>query len=98
MSEIEETKAERLKQLVDLAPEDKCYIVVQGRPKVWYCNTDNGANALLNAEEEAARLCGRDEEDYTVMCVPRASVDVALVAKYHGVVMHALDKLRADDE
>lgn len=96
--EVQDTRDKRLKQLTDIAPEDKAYIVVQGRPRVWYCNSENGATALINAEEQAGRLCEETQEEYTVMCVPRASVDIALVAKYHGVVLHALDRLEADDE
>lgn len=95
--EAQANKAERLKQLTEIAPEDKAYIVVQGRPRVFYVNGPGG-QALLDAEEKAAEMCAQSHEDYTVMCVPRASVDVAIVAKYHGVVMHALDNLQADDE
>jgi len=96
--EQNERKKNRYKTFSEeIPPEDKAYIVVKGRPSAWY-DHGNGANSLVHAEEEAARKAEEEQCEYTVMVVPVASLDMALVAKYHGVVMHALDKLEADDE
>jgi len=93
MSEIDEGKRERYRQLTeDIAPEDKVYIVFKGKPSVWYQH-DKLDSSLQHAEEEAARKAEEDQDEYTIMCVPKASVEIALVAKYHGVVIHSLDRL-----
>lgn len=90
---FEEERRERIRSYTDEFPsEDKCFIVVKGRPDVWY------GNSLPEAERVAADRAEQDQGEYTIMSVPRASVDMALVAKYHGVVIHALDKMEADDE
>ena len=86
-------RQERIRAYTEEFPrDDKCYIVVKGRPDVWY------GNSLPEAERVAAERAEQDRDEYTIMSVPRASVDMALVAKYHGVVLHALDKLESDDE
>jgi hypothetical protein len=82
-------------------PNDRAYIVVKGKPQVWYVDPDikgSGPAALDAAEAEAARLCERDREPYTVLAVPADAVECAIVAKYHGVVMHALSELPEDEE
>lgn len=89
----EEAKRERINTYTNEFPrDDKCYIVVKGRPDVWY------GSQLADAEEVAVRKAEEEQCEYTIMSVPIASVDMALVAKYHGVVIHALDRLEADDE
>lgn len=96
MSEIDEAKRLRYEQLNEIAPEDKVYIVFKGKPSVWYDHNDHpptGRSSLQYAEDEAARKAEEDQDEYTIMVVPKASVEIALVAKYHGVVIHALDKL-----
>lgn len=98
MSEIDEAKRLRYQQLQDIAPEDKVYMVFRGKPSVWYDHAETGRSALQHAEDEAARKSEEDQEDYTIMVVPKASVEIALVARYHGVVIHALDKLEEADE
>lgn len=80
-------------------PGDKrVYVVVQGRPSVWYPNENDGVNALRYAEEEAARKAEETHEDHTVLCIPIESLSFALVARYHGVVLHALDKLEEEED
>lgn len=98
MSEKSETKKERYDQLQQIAPEDKVYIVFEGRPKVFYNHTpESGPGSLNHAEGEAARLAEASQGEATIMCVPKASVEIALLAKYHGVVIHSLDE-DEDDE
>lgn len=94
----EETKRERYRQLSeDIATEDKVYIVFEGRPKVFYNHTpDSGPGSLRHAEGEAVRIAEACEGEATIMCVPKASVEIALLARYHGVVIHSLDE--QDDE
>lgn len=98
MAEIDEGKKERYRQLTeDIATEDKVYIVFEGRPKVFYNHTpQSGPGSLSHAEGEAYRMAEVSEGEATIMCVPKASVEVALLAKYHGVVIHSLDE--GDDE
>ena len=95
----EEAKKERYRQLTeDIATEDKVYIVFEGRPKVFYNHTpESGRGSLAHAEGEAVRMAEASETEATIMCVPKASVEVALLAKYHGVVIHSLDE-DEDDE
>lgn len=97
--EIEEAKKERYRQLTDdIATEDKVYIVFEGRPKVFYNHTaQSGPGSLRHAEGEAVRLAEASEGEATIMCVPKASVEIALLAKYHGVVIHALDEDEEDE-
>lgn len=96
MPEIDEGKRDRYRQFTeDIAPEDKVYIVFKGRPSVWYGHakdTDAGRSLLEYAEEEARRRAEEDQDEYTIMCVPKTSVEIALLAKYHGVVIHSLDE------
>jgi hypothetical protein len=75
-----------------IAPEDKCYIVVQGRPSAFY-----GRDGFSAAEELAALKTEETHEEHTVLSIPIASLEMALVAKYHGVVLHALSKLEEED-
>lgn len=80
--------------------EKKAYIVFKGKPSVWYVNSaedGTGPVALNEAESQAARLCERDQEPYTVLCVPQESIELGIVAQYHGVVLDALGDC-SDDE
>jgi hypothetical protein len=79
----------------------KAYIVFKGKPSVWYVDPDDkgsGPDALHEAEQQAARLCEQDQEPYTVLCVPQESVEIGIMAKYHGVVMHALSEFPTDSD
>jgi hypothetical protein len=101
MSEIDEAKRLRYEQLNEIASEDKVYIVFKGKPSVWYDHNDPALinySALKNAEEEATHKAEEDQSEYTVMVVPKASVEIALVAKYHGVVIHCLDELDNEED
>src|ERR1044072_1053463 len=99
MSEIDDGKRERYRQLTEgIATEDKVYIVFEGRPKVFYSHTpQSGPGSLCHAEGEAHRMAEASEGEATIMCVPKASVEIALLAKYHGVVIHSLDEDEEDE-
>jgi hypothetical protein len=97
----DEGKKDRFEQFQQIAPEDMVYIVFKGKPSVWYDHNDHpptGRSSLQYAEDEAARKAEEDQDEYTIMVVPKVSVEIALVAKYHGVVIHALDKLEELEE
>lgn len=66
--------------------QDSVVIVFKGVPSTWH-----GPNGVTFAEEEAARLCERDQEDYSIMVVPITAL-TGLVARYHGVVLHSLEE------
>jgi hypothetical protein len=70
--------------------EQKCYIVFRGKPSAWYVHEDSKGEPFRNAEEEAARRALEEEEDYTILCIPKESLEMGMIAKYHGVVLHAL--------
>ena len=70
---------------------DNVAIVVKGKPQVWY-----GPDRVQLAEERAAELCERDQEDYSVMVVPATALK-GLVARYHGVVIHAMDEVLKEE-
>ena len=72
--------------------QDNVAIVVKGTPHVWY-----GPNGVVLAEEQAAELCERDHEDYSVMVIPAMALK-GLVARYHGVVLHAMDEVLKEDQ
>lgn len=71
--------------------QDNVAIVVKGTPHVWY-----GPDGVMLAEEQAAELCERDREDYSVMVIPKTALK-GLVAHYHGVIIHALDEYQKED-
>ncbi len=99
MSDSDEAKRLRYEQFSDIAPEDKVYIVFEGKPKIWYNHPGlAGSESLRHAEEEASRLTEETQIDHTIMVVPKASVEIALVARYHGVVIHAFDEVEKADE
>ena len=72
----------------------KAFIVVRGRPSFWFPQEDDGNIALDCASQEAADKALEDQEDYTVLqvIIPDGK-PLGLTARYHGVVMHAMEEL-----
>jgi hypothetical protein len=71
--------------------QDNAVIVFKGVPHVWY-----GPKGVGFAEEQAAELCEQDQEDYSIMVVPVTALR-GLVARYHGVILHAMDKVLKEE-
>lgn len=65
--------------------EEQVFIVFRGVPEVF--------RELTSAEEYAEEKTGQDHEYRVIMLVPRERLTGALVAKYHGVALHALSEL-----
>ncbi|HET7640143.1 MAG TPA: hypothetical protein VFK47_15560 [Ktedonobacteraceae bacterium] len=66
--------------------QDNVTIVFKGLPQTWY-----GPDSVQLAEEQAAELAERDQEDYSILVIPRTALK-GLVARYHGVVLHSLEE------
>lgn len=73
------------------APEDVRYIVFQGLPKNFHVNLEQ---AEIYARKQAESTC----ESYTIMCVHKNSLEIALTAVYHGVKIHAMSRVIEDQE
>lgn len=50
-------------------------------------------NDLRELERWAARRCEKTKRPVGIMSVPKTSLAIALAAQYHGVVIHAMDKV-----
>jgi hypothetical protein len=68
----------------------KKFIVVRGLPRAF--------SELTAAEEKAAELCERDQEDYTILVIDADYLDKSLVARYRGVVLHTIQEVRLEDD
>lgn len=73
------------------APEDVRYIVFQGLPKDFHVNLDQ-ARVYAKSQAEATL------ENHTIMCVHKNSLEIALTAVYHGVKIHAMNRVIEDQE
>lgn len=70
--------------------KDNVFIVFRGLPITFGKDPDR-------AEIYAKALCEDNEEDYTIIAVPRKNIEESgLVARYHGVTLHALQEIRED--
>ena len=75
----------------DLMTDEKCYLVFKGTPSpAWMDHND--------AERLAAEMCEEAGDKATIMVIPRASLEHAMVAVNHGVVMHALKNVEEDED
>jgi hypothetical protein len=70
-------------------PEDMQLIVFQGVPREF-----NGG--LKEAERYAADKAEELRSPFTIMSVPKVATEIARAAVYHGVVIHALEKVQND--
>ena len=68
-----------------MADNNRVYILFRGTPNTFF--------DLQEAEEMAAELCERDHEDYTILSVEADVKKSGIVARCHGVVLHALDEV-----
>jgi hypothetical protein len=70
--------------------EENVFLVIQGIPRTFH--------ELDAAEERAAELCAEDHKDYTIMLVPRARLEGALVARDEGVKLYAYEEVKWRDD
>ena len=66
-------------------PEEMTYIAFDGLP-----HEDSNLQSL---ERWAADRCEATKRPVGIMSVPKTSLAIALAAQYHGVVIHAMDKV-----
>jgi len=94
---LSEDERERIEyqQLLDIPIEDKCTIVVRGVPSVWYNHFDGGS-AVVEAIAQAEHLAEQDQADYTVLTIPRGSLQ-GIIARYVGVIKKSLNEALKED-
>lgn len=74
--------------------DDVRTIVFQGTPKVFGPGPDSVDRASQYATERAAKT----KKTHSIICVHKNSVvNAGLAAVYHGVVVHALDKVMDEE-
>jgi hypothetical protein len=89
-----------MSNLSDMPNTEKVYIVFRGVPSVFYIGSDksSGYNALKDAEENAKDKTEQTQETHSILCVPKESVEIALAAIYHGVVIHSMEEAIAHED
>jgi hypothetical protein len=83
---------------VQIVQDDLVYLVFSGTPTVFTKGDAiiGSTDAYGAAERHAAMLAEETHQPYTIMMVPRSSVDVAVVATYEGVVIKSLPEVTSE--